>query len=374
MAVPLTFGLTGALPYFVIERHRPAYQSVAYFHYAVVAILLLALVCAYLALRFSVGMYLAMLLSGVLVVQRLKSTCYLLEKSPALASLTESGLYVVIVLFLLGGRALFVWHVEIGWMSAVLTAYLLTLITPDLLNLPTSRRKFLAVLARYRLAIGFGLPLILTSMLMIGLISSSRILLGEFLSVEAVAVYSLCFRIVSTVVIIHSLLNTLLFHNLYQAKDEAFDRYSLSILASLFFAALILLFVAPLVMPFFAPKAAALLLKYRNISWVLSCTVVFWVATAQLEPLIYRHRQAKLLAMLLLCIVTILFGTVWLLGKTGRLSILNFCQINMLVLAALLMGQVIILRSVGFNLVKVPIFSAAILAGYFAAYAVTLSA
>ncbi|MGD9827798.1 MAG: hypothetical protein AB7E70_08805 [Hyphomicrobiaceae bacterium] len=147
---------------------------------------------------------------------------------------------------------------------------------------------------RLRQAMTIGLPMLGFALVTIWLAVSGRILIGFFLSVDAVATYAFSFRVASVVVIVHSLLMTGLFARMYTMRTRAYDRQASIYLAAIAGISGALALVYPFALGLVETKAVRADQHALAVSIypVVALQVFAWIASAALEVRINRARLA----------------------------------------------------------------------------------
>lgn len=362
LAVPLGVGFGAAIPYFLLQRAKPKYLGAFQFHALLAGAGLALLTIGYMVFGFSITSYMIALIAGVVVIQGIRSTMYKVWGVPERASVIESGIYFVLfveaVLLAVLGRTL-----NFKLLLITLNLYALFLVIVSL-------RRFWPVrywrgqLARYGQAVRFGSPVVLTSACIVFLSSSTRLLAGKFFSIEEVGIYSFFFRITSPVVLIHTLLTTVYFRKLYQSGERSLDTYFSLILLTAFGGGLFLFVALPPVCHGYFPLLRHVEGENLGVYWLLVAQMVFWVAIALAEFIIYRQGQATKFSLILMGTIGVLLVGSFLLKFAGRLTLLTLSQVQLggLFLAAL--AQVLLLRNSGVRLVKTPILVVGVMGIY----------
>ncbi len=362
LAVPLGVGTTGAVPYFLLQRRKPKYQGAFGLHSLLIGLSLLLTTAAYVMLGFNPTTYAVLLVTGILVVQGIRAMVYKVENAPVRASLMESGIYVVLLLFA-ASLASIGTRLNLRFFLIALNLYALLLVATSV------QRSFWDGawrnhIRRYRRAITFGVPIVFTSAAIIFLVSSSRLLAGKLFSLEAVGTYSFFLRISSPVVLVHNLLTTIYFRKLYQSGAKALDLYFSLILFGVFVLGILLfLVVPPLLGPHF-PLLHDLHGSSLSIYFLLSIQMVFWIGIALAEAIIYRQNRANEFTRVLAGMIVMLLAATGVLKLSGLLTLLRLAQLQMGAMFLAFLAQIFILRRSGVPLIRTPAIAAVIIAVY----------
>lgn len=158
--------------------------------------------------------------------------------------------------------------------------------------------------AAYADARRMGFFMMLNSLVYFAIANSSRVLVGFFLSVEAVSVYAVCVRISAAIFLVHQLIVTAYFKTLYEASVEWFDRFYLVLLALTMTGAAVILAGFELFAADLLPGWRAHLPEMSRLLPIVCMQTIWWVSLAHVELRINRALISKQ-------------ATVWLLGCAG---------------------------------------------------------
>lgn len=343
-------GMGGAVPYFLLKRERPEYYLTFRVYMAAVALLGLGGVALAWVLRGPATLVFGIVATAVLTLQGIHSS-YLKSRSvPGRASAVESGLYLILVAaigvsFALRSRPSLPWLS--GWVAGWLGVLLALSIGRGIGSTAFSRHR-----RRFAKIVGFSLPLLLSSLFMGLLANNGRLVAGEFLSFQDVASYGFFYRITAATIVLHQLLTVLFFSRIYTAPPEELDRYFARIAAAVGIAALAVWATGSFLLP-------RLIGRYREFSdpapgvfWTLSFQMLFWSGTAQSEFILYREKMAKPLTILLGAALALVLGTCAALRAAGALTLPRMCVVQLLGMAGVLFGELLMLRRAGFRLVR----------------------
>ena len=365
LAVPFGVGLTGAIPYFLLKRADSSYLQAFQLHTVFAALALIAITPFYLTGRIAQPTFLAVVLTGIIVIQNIRSTLYKVWDSPVLASVVESGVYVVLLAIVLGVTAV---RAKLTQSTMLLVFALYAAVLVALSNRGFNWKiSWRERLQRYTESVKFGFPIIATSGLMIFLVTSGRLLSGKLLSMEAVGTYSFFYRLASSVIVLHSLLTTLFFRKLYQSDDASLDRYFSMVLGVVWLAGFVGVAVARPVLGFFLPLLRHAGRPEMAVYLVLAAHMVFWTGTALTEGILYRQRKATHLSLLLSIVVILLVAGSLALKAFGALDLLNLCRVHMGAMFLAFLAQIWLLRTSGVRLIRLPILGAIFQAVYWIA-------
>jgi O-antigen/teichoic acid export membrane protein len=174
----------------------------------------------------------------------------------------------------------------------------------------------------YRDAIGRGSVMMINALLMFFTTSSLRLFIGHYLSLEDVALYSLCARICLALVFIHQLVVTGLFAQIYTLSDARFDRYFSACLGGLlgFGIALNTGF------SWFADRwhwGSLDMATLHGLFPIVCAQTVLWIATAWFEMLIVREGLAATSATVMALLFSTFVAVVAVLDVAGWLGLIT---------------------------------------------------
>lgn len=359
IAMPLAAGMHGSVSYFLLHRGRVGFAPLFPIH--VLAISALSFVVASVAALLQVPLQycMAIALSGVLASQFIYAAWAKTNGRPALSSTIESGLY----LLLLGLAGLMTARLVPAHAEGLLVLVLAYLVFWGAFSLRRALRaqgrpKFFR---RYRVALKYGLGLIGASLITLLLVSSGRLLLGQLMSMADVGIYSFFFRMAAPAVLLHQLLSTYLFRSLYTARPEVLDKYIAGVLLLITLVSVSGFFTLPMVLASHFHYFELMTKDQKLVYWTLSFQMVFWVALAQMEPIINREGLSLPLVPWLAGLTLALAATLVVIHRVQGTNLVQICQFHM---AALFIGfliQVWLVRGVSIRLKLAPIVTIATL-------------
>ena len=362
LAIPLGAGMPGAIPYFRLREGRAGREPFQ-LHAMLTTLLVVAVALLCFLQLISAEIYLVVLLAGITALQAIWSTELKVEEAPSRASFLESGIFIFILVLcgtsLLAGIRLSL--TSLTWLLGVYVLWLGGALTVGF----AWGRPVAQHLDDYKAVLRFGAPVIITSGLMVFLTGGGRVLVGQFLSMEAVGTYSLFFRVSSGAIIIQTLLSTILFRRIYDARGPELDRIFAIIMGSVFAVSGGLFIAGPIVLGRIFPE---LLLgpPHSVLFLTLSVQMLLWTGMGLAEGVLYRQNQARAFGWLLLryCLLFTL-GAVFM-KLAGGLNLVSLAQLHMGCMLLALLAQFKLLRSQGLNLVlarAIPLLAALIYIG-----------
>jgi hypothetical protein len=237
--------------------------------------------------------------------------------------------------------------------SAILVATALALL---------ARLKQAEFASRLRWAIRLGLPLLAFTLTSIWASVCGRVYIGAFLPIDDLSVYSVDFRIASSLLIIHSIVATGLFARLYRMRSRLYDRFLSLYLVTIALVAAVMIVLFPV----FVSHVHFRSLGTNNIHAattlfpVVLLQVYAWGASASLELRLARMRRSAHAARRNIALMAVVAALCAALGTQGLLS-LRLCAI--LVALQMLGGVAIQLFTLWRRGARMPRSAAAIVFG-----------
>ncbi len=364
---PLTtvvgLGLSGGIPYFLLKRKRPQFSQVFNAYILLLGLLMAAGAALRIAQLIPLVPYMLGLITVVSVMQALYSITYKVERAPVWASAAESGLYVVL-LFLAAAFFWFKPQHQILWINVALNLFGAIMVGGAARNYhPAIRLRHTR--RRFREALKFGLPQILSGILLGFIASGGRMLAGHFFPLEVVGVYGFFFRTSAIVLVVYQLLTTVYFRRFYEADGDVLDGYFTWFLGLIFALSASSVLIGPLVLARLFPKYWYHQSDSLQLYLVLGCQMVLWCGTAMLEMILYREKQGPKLLWILVVALLFLAVAAGLYPYFGTLTLLRLCQLHLLTVFLSVQGQILLLRRIGLPFRKLRTAVTGVLALYF---------
>lgn len=285
VAMIVSGGFPASYPYFQLKERRKYNFAAFLIHFLVLSFFSVAY---FLLSRFhllSQGMIWSLCLSLIISNIYIISTVYKTHERPTIAVVTDSVLYIYLLLLCL----VFYFFPHLRPSLILFLDLLLALIFVHVyVSFRSHFRLSYALIGQYKNILKYGIPLIVNSLMVVLLTTAGRLLVKGFLSEEAVGIYSFYFRISGSIVILQQFVNILFYKKLFVADKGKIDRY-----LSAFF---LLLVVINTICYFALPVLLKPYLKlfsdyehYRNLHWLLTVQIVMWMAVSFNEGFIVRE-------------------------------------------------------------------------------------
>jgi len=185
---------------------------------------------------------------------------------------------------------------------------------------------------RYGRAIVYARPVVIASILVIGLTGSARILAEFFFGVEAVGYYSFYLRFATLTVMLQQVFIVSFFKRIYQSDPAYLDKYFAGFIAFALAFSLLCFGAIPYL---FWGKLTILTTSfytYKTLYLTLCLHTVLWTAMALNENVIYREDLSLKMNILFGGIIALMLIMMFGMHYCGLLTLLNFTIINALAL------------------------------------------
>ena len=148
----------------------------------------------------------------------------------------------------------------------------------------------------YREALSVGWPILVFGLVGVSIGAGLRPLLAAAFSLQALAVYSLCYRLAGGLLIFHQVLTTAIFSRLYMSGPQGFDRLVMGASTFLTLVALAMWVLLPrfigLAFPAYRDQAG----EIGRLFPLVGSQVILWILNALLENRINRHGASRIAA------------------------------------------------------------------------------
>jgi O-antigen/teichoic acid export membrane protein len=190
--------------------------------------------------------------------------------------------------------------------------------------LTTARKNWQPkIFDRLQIALQTGLPLLAYSLCAVWAAMSPRIYLGALLPAADVSMFSICFRVGSSILLLHTVLATGLFASLYRMPTRRYDQFASIYLVGIGVVCVLLVLVFPLLIQTFElraipPEQAPATVHLFRIVILL---IFGWQVWAILEMRVARVRRASQAAWRMAGLFTVFAIVIGLLAVTGSLTV-----------------------------------------------------
>ena len=360
VAIPLDFGLNGAYPFFNIKLGKKDYKSVFYFHGLLMGGLMLSIfgihefIYSFLHTKY----VFALLIGGIVSVQALSSSILKSHEVLIKAVIFDGGLFIALNaynlwLYLSGGVF------DVDNLQNCFALYLLLLTGAYAFLFWKEQSDF--SLKKYFETLEFGRHIVFSAFLIICLTGSARIFIEWFLDLEAVGYYGIYFRFAAMTVMLHQIVNIVFFKKMYQAEAQTLDKYFAIFLQVLVVGALVLWQIIPPLFSGFITLLQDSYETYQSLYLILSFQMIFWIALALNENIIYREELSKEMNKGLSLIILGMAGGMYALYQMALLDIFNLTLINMLAIFLATEYQFSLLKQKNIRLTKMRLTARGIL-------------
>jgi O-antigen/teichoic acid export membrane protein len=345
----LSLGIPGAIPQLILIRKDGRVLDLLFFVIASIGVLgLAAAAVAYLGSDDLLYVFAGIAIAGA--GAQITTSVYYRATGRRFHTLVADNLSLY--LFLVVGGLVFavlgrvpLWPVILGYggIAIGLTAF-------SAIGLArTIRPQFLAAHVDAR---RMGFFMMVNSLAYFTIVNSSRILIGYFLSVEAVSIYSVCFRISIAIFLVHQLVGTAFFKTLYEASAEWFDRYFAILLGITMAGAAVILTVFELYGAVLLPGWAGHMDQMSGVLPITCMQVIWWVSLALLELRINRALISKQATLWLVACAGLMIVALAVLSALHLLTLASAALVFSCTLFLALQAQLFLLRRNGVPLPK----------------------
>lgn len=323
----INLGVPSAYPYFKLKNNNIAVDNVFNFHYIwLLGFFIISQVCYY-TFNFDLSYFIALNVAFVISNQLYISTQLKTKEKISIAVLFDSGVYVVILLFVVLSYLKIVTP-SIQVISNLVQCYAILYVFYAIYQF--LKIDFKEFFNNYRSVLAYSFPVLIGSLLIYFLTVSGRILIEFFLNdYELVGIYAFYFRLSAVIVMVHQVINIVFFKKMYQLNPKVLDHYFSICFGGLYIISISAFVVAPYILPYFSEFYETTKNAYKGVYFLLCSQMVFWIATALFSNIIDREKLAnKNNKLFVILLITFLF-ILWMLKSS--LSIELFTLIHMIV-------------------------------------------
>lgn len=217
--------------------------------------------------------------------QSLVSAYFKSTRRVAVAAIYDGGLYACILAGALG-----------PWGSAGLAPYVLLVSTYLLILFAQSLGGNGGSRGGFVEALSYSVPLMIPSFAMLCLVNSGRMFAGSVLPAADMGVLGILFRITAPAIVVHQVLTTYYFPQIYGQKDAGtLDRYFSAVVGAVAGVALLALLFVPSLAMSRIPSLSAIESHpgFAGLYYLMTIQVVLWVLLALLEALMARESLVR---------------------------------------------------------------------------------
>lgn len=369
LAVVFNFGLQGAYPYFNLKLKKEGYHSLFHAHALILGSIMIGLffVDQFLYSLIPSKYLFATLIGCIIALQVMSSVILKSHEILQKAVLFDGGFFIVLNLYnlqLYFTEGTF----DINALQWIFGIYLFLLTSWHGFAFWKNREDFSR--KKYFEALRFGRHIVISSFLIICLTGSTRIFIEWFLNLEEVGYYGFYFRFASIAIIFHQIINIVFFKKMYQSNAQTLDKYFSIFLKILLIGGLIIWQIIPL---FF--KDVLTLLQdshatYESLYFILVFQMIFWIALALNENIIYREGLSRRMNNGLFVLIILMLVSFWQLHNMGILNIFRLAIINMAAIFLATEFQFLLLKQKNTDLLHMRITGRVIMILFVIGYAV----
>ena len=330
LAVPVNAGLTGAYPYFILKQKKTNYESVFFFHAWALSLLFLLCygVLLLLGIDIPATLILTLIIMVVFALQIMASVILKSKEQIFTALFFDAGFFLLLnaynlYLFLTGA------DLRIEVLQNCLLIYLLLLNTYFFSKMGKVRNFDWTI---YKEVLSFGWPLVTSSLLIMVLTGSARIIIERFIGMEAVGIYGLYFRLAAMIVLLYQIVNIAFFKKIYTSNPRQLDRWFKGFLLYISLFSLAFFILVPIVILPFVKIIQTTWQTHQSLYGVLTFQIFFWIALALYENIIYRENLSRSCNVAFSTLIAVMLLVIFSIHYFHELSVVTLAGINTLAL------------------------------------------
>lgn len=304
----INMGVPGAYPYFVLRKKSNFLNNAFSLHPIILMVPFVVNQIVYFVCHLGISYYLAFNVSFIIANQMFYSTQLKSHEKPVPAVLLDSGIYIMLLLYLITWKFSSL-RVDIEGITKVVFFYAILYVIFGVYQIYQADKD--RILRKYLKVLKFGVHLLVSTFMIFLITTSGRILVEFFFDFEEVGVYAFYFRLSAVVVMIHQIINIVFFKKIYTLDPRVLDKYFNVFFIIIFVLTLCSFFLAPLVLNRFSGYFIQTYSSNRAVYFLLSVQMVMWIGTALNSNVINREnlasRNNKSLGFLLVASILVLF-------------------------------------------------------------------
>jgi len=343
LAIPLNIGLQGAYPYFNLRLKKRGFRAIFYFHsISVCSLFLFLLIIDVLFVQLLNGQLIIAVLFGVIFsMQILLSSILKSHGSMFRAVVMDGGVFlminVLILSYILSQNQFSFYHLQ--W---VLMTYALGLLFINIYWWQRFRADYSWV--KYRVALRYGKPLVLSSFLIILFTGGGRIFIEIFIDLETLGHYAYYLRFATITIMIQQVFLIAFFRKVYQSAPKILDQHFAPFLLVILIVSLLLWAALPPLLSNYLPLLRDTIGQFRPLYFILCFHTLAWACLSFNENIIHREGLTAKMNIGLLIVLIIMLLMFYILWKINLLDVFNLSMINALAVYAATEVQFSLLR------------------------------
>lgn len=291
LCLPFNLGLQAATPYFLLKQKRQDFYPIFYFHgLLLLGIFLIGLLLYLMINGFSFNVFsLSLSIAIIFSLQILASTLSKTQEKIYSAVFIDGAFFI-----LLNSYNLYLYCYSASASLPILQLLLLLQITLLALfyGYRFSKSKADFTWQKYKAALQFGRPILLSTFLILGLTATGRIFAGYYFDLAAVAIYGIYFRLAAVVIIAHQIVNIAYFKKIYASKSETLDLWFERFLGGIILLSAGVYFFVPTIAQYFFEMVRSTWASSQDLFLALLFQMFFWICLALFENIIARENLA----------------------------------------------------------------------------------
>jgi O-antigen/teichoic acid export membrane protein len=361
----LNMGIHGAYPYFTLREKIDGINKIYNLHNLGIGVLQIIMIAGYFTGIINFKYFIAIYFSAVIALQLIISSSLKTFEKGNQSVFFDGGLFIALNL---ANAFIYLKFNNDKVFVFVLIFYSVILQIFSAIFFKADRDKLQDGWQAYKRILVYSLPLVMSSFLMVFFFTSPRLLVDYLYGSEKTAVYSFFFRFGSIVVLLHQSLNIFYFKKIYTYDSRVLDKYFAMFLLAIAGLSITSFIVFPVV---FGKHFVILhdnYPKYIAMYWAFTILMVFWVASALFENILYRENLSLKYFKALALVIVLAVITIVVLYYTGYMTFDYVAVIHVIFFFLLVEFQCYVLRKQSINFNRTRLVNVAMLVLFIVVY------
>lgn len=355
--IALNFGVSAAVPLYLLKENKKEDIKYIYFHCVVVSSAMLCIALFSELYIHSEKLTFICISVSILCNVRVISSHKKALSEPIKASFYEAYLFIALFICVLFSKAFDVLsftHINVILFFASLL--LIVFASSELVGEKAEKLCFNP--SKLFTLYSFSSLALIVSVVVVFFVTFIRVLGEGFVTIDQYLTYSVYFRLASVAIIVFQFVLTLKFKDIYDSEQGNLDKSCILILSSVLIIALSIYVSNDIILPlFFSLEVQDIINNNSEVVLPIVLTMPLWAAIAVLENIISRERAFKLM-LLYVSFASILFFSFCLLAYLyGELSFVRIVYLHIVLLCLLVISQLLALYKLDIKLTRILSFT-----------------
>lgn len=341
----INLGIPGAYPYFILKENRPDLKPTFSLHALILIIPFLINQILFFVFNLDVNFYLAFNISYIIANQVYYSTQLKSHEKSSLGVIFDSGIYIVLLLFIIAYYSNLILP-TIQAINVFIFIYSLLYVVYAIKKY--NDHKVNSSFKAYKTILKFSIHILISTFLIFLITTSGRIFVEFFFDFKTVGVYAFYFRLAAIVVMIHQVINIAFFKKIYTFNSKILDTYYFLFFVFIFVLSIIIYFISPLFVGYFSEFFNKTYGANRDLYFLLSAQMVFWISSALNSVIIDRENlafQNNIQLVILICASALIL---YVLKNDLTLALLVYYHLTVIFLTCLIQYYTLYRRKIYF--------------------------